>query len=422
MSGLSIGPAGAEGKIRIAQVSCGTEWSGIQGEIDKSAEAVKAELFLPVADIEDVEQGMEKIGFSPASHSLRVMLGQAIALDYYEKVDGILMLSCFRCAEGSLTRTVLRKYLEKRFKIPVISYSFTERTKSENLLLRMEALGNLIRHRELLKTRNHSGVTLGVDSGSSWTKCVLMEDGQVIGFGALPTTDIVDTATRVREKVLNGSGARLGRDAVGVTGYGRGILRERLGARVAMDEITVCAKGATYLSDRQNGDATIIDIGGNDNKAITTHDGVPTSFTVGGVCAGASGRFLEVVARRLGVDISELGDLALKGEPQNVQMNAYCIVFGMQDLTAGLAAGESREDTAAAACHSVAEQFFNQQLQEIEVKSPILGIGGTSLNQGLMKALEGITGRPILVPRYSNLAGAVGAAVLASASEGFALG
>jgi putative methanogenesis marker protein 15 len=281
----------------------------------------------------------------------------------------------------------------------------------------MEALGNLIRHRELLKTRNHSGVTLGVDSGSSWTKCVLMEDGQVTGFGALPTTDIVDTAARVREKVLNGSGARLDRDAVGVTGYGRSILRERFGARVAMDEITVCAKGATYLSDRQDGDATIIDIGGNDNKAITTHDGVPTSFTVGGVCAGASGRFLEVVARRLGVDISELGDLALKGEPQNVQMNAYCIVFGMQDLTAGLAAGESREDTAAAACHSVAEQFFNQQLQEIEVKSPILGIGGTSLNQGLMKALEGITGRPIIVPKYSNLAGAVGAAVLASASE-----
>lgn len=414
----SRGISAAARKLQVAQISCGTEWSGIQEEIDRSAQAVDAEIFLPVADIEDVELGMEKLGFSPASHALRVMLGQAVALDYYDNVDGILMLSCFRCAEGSLTRTVLRKYLEKRYRIPIISYSFTERTKAENLLLRMEALGSLIRHRELLKTTSHKGISLGVDSGSSWTKCVLMEEGQVIGFGALPTTDIVDSAVRVSEKVVHDSkaGFSLGRDTVGVTGYGRGILREKFKARVAMDEITVCAKGATYLSDHQRGDATIIDIGGNDNKAITTHDGVPTSFTVGGVCAGASGRFLEVVAGRLGVGINELGNLALKGRPQNVQMNAYCIVFGMQDLSAGLAAGSSREDTAAAACHSVAEQFFDQQLQEIEVRSPILGIGGTSLNHGLIKALEDITGRPIVVPRYSHFAGAVGAAVLASAA------
>jgi putative methanogenesis marker protein 15 len=240
----------------------------------------------------------------------------------------------------------------------------------------------------------------------------------VISFGALPTVDIVDSAVRVSERVVNGSSERFATncDTVGVTGYGRGILRDRFKARVAMDEITVCAKGATYLSDKQRGDATIIDIGGNDNKAITTHDGVPTSFTVGGVCAGASGRFLEVVARRLGVSINELGNLALKGRPQDVQMNAYCIVFGMQDLTAGLAAGMSREDTAAAACHSVAEQFFNQQLQEIEVRSPIVGIGGTSLNRGLVKALEEVTGRTVVVPQYSHFAGAVGAAVLASAA------
>ncbi len=57
----------------------------------------------------------------------------------------------------------------------------------------------------------------------------------------------------------------------------------------------------------------MIDIGGMDNKAISVQDGVPGTFTMGGICAGASGRFLELTAKRLGVEITELGKLALKG-------------------------------------------------------------------------------------------------------------
>lgn len=406
-------------KVKIAQISCGTEWSGIQRELDDAAEAVGAEIFFPEASLEEVNMGMEKLAFSPASHSLRVMLGQALALDYYSETDGVLVLTCFRCAEGSLTRTVLRRYLQKHLHVPTIFYSYTERTKAVNLLLRMEALANLIRRQELFKVRTHQGLSLGIDSGSSWTKCVLMEDGQVIGSSALPTTDIVDTAMKVVEKTTDANGHNskfmIGADPVGVTGYGRRILCGKLNARVAMDEITIGAKGATYLSNQQTGDATIVDIGGNDNKAITTHDGIPDGFTVGGVCAGASGRFLELAANRMGLGIDELGELALRGDPEKVKMNAYCVVFGIQDIVAALAAGMSKADVAAAACNSVSEQFFEQQLQEIEIRPPLIQVGGTSLNKGLVKALELVTGKRVMVPAYSHYAGAVGAAVLASA-------
>jgi putative methanogenesis marker protein 15 len=405
-----------KGKVKIAQISCGTEWSGIQPELNKAAELVGAEIFFPEASLEDIELGVEKLGFSPASHNLRVMLGQALALENYRDVDGIILLTCFRCAEGSLTRTVLRRYLESKFNLPIISYSFTERTKAENLLLRLEALSNIIRRRPLLDVRRQEGISLGIDSGSSWTKAALMEEGEVVGFSALPTTDILDTALKVVEKAVNGVKIRfsLGSDPVGVTGYGRYLLSQKLKARIAMDEITVCAKGATFLTGLFSGDATIIDIGGNDNKAISIHDGIPYNFTVGGICAGASGRFLEVVAARLGVSVSELGELALRGDPNKVRMNAYCIVFGIQDLVAALAAGARKEDVAAAACFSVAEQFFQQQLQEIEVRQPIIEVGGTSLNRGLVKAIEKVVHSQVKVPPYSQFAGAVGAAVLAS--------
>jgi activator of 2-hydroxyglutaryl-CoA dehydratase len=99
---------------------------------------------------------------------------------------------------------------------------------------------------------------------------------------------------------------------------------------------------------------------------------------------GPAGRFLEMTAKRLGVEITELGPLAMKGFGDRVPMNSYCIVFGTQSLVNALAAGSTREDVAAAACHSVAEQVFEQQLQEVDIKEPVIMVGGTSLIEGLV--------------------------------------
>ena len=174
------------------------------------------------------------------------------------------------------------------------------------------------------------------------------------------------------------------------------------------------SKGAVYLANHQKGPATVIDIGGMDNKAITVHDGIPGTFTMGGICAGASGRFLEMTAKRLGVDITELGPLAMKGTAKNVPMNSYCIVFGTQSLVNALAQGSSPEDVAAASCHSVAEQVFEQQLQEVEIKEPVIMVGGTSLIEGLVHAMGLLLQTKVVVPPDSQYIGAVGSALLAS--------
>ena len=112
-------------------------------------------------------------------------------------------------------------------------------------------------------------------------------------------------------------------------------------ADLVQEELTVNSKGAVYLANKQHGPATVIDIGGMDNKAITVMDGIPGTFTMGGICAGASGRFLEMTAKRLGVDITELGPLAMKGMGGRVPMNSYCIVFGTQSLAKTMSPGHT---------------------------------------------------------------------------------
>lgn len=403
--------------VRIAQISCGTEYSGVQREIYRAAEITGMQIIFPEVDLDDVNRAMDVIGLRPASTGLRVMLARALAIaEGRVEVDGAIIMTCFRCAEGALVRHTIRKYLHKVTQIPVISYSFTERTKAENLLLRFEALVNMIERRTLLARKKHGGLTMGIDSGSTMTKGVIMRDGEILATHWLPTTEVIASGLKVYQELLKKTRLSRGQiEAVGVTGYGRFILGKELKADLMQEEITVCSKGAAYLGNAQEGNATIIDIGGADNKAIALHDGVPYSFTVGGVCAGASGRFLELAAARLGVDLMTFGELALKGDHRKIVMNAYCIVFGMHDLVAALASGARREDVAAAACYSVAEQFFEQQFQEIEVKEPVLQIGGTSLIKGLVKAFEDTLKIKITVPPYSQFAGAVGAALLSSA-------
>ncbi|MCS7097941.1 MAG: methanogenesis marker 15 protein [Candidatus Methanomethyliaceae archaeon] len=404
------------GKVRIAQISCGTEYSGIQKEIEKAAEMVGGRIVVPEVDLNDIKVAEEELGFHAISSGLKLMMARAKAIVEREvEVDGVFLTTCFKCAEGALVRSIVRRYIQSKSKIPVVTYSFTERTKAGTLLLRMEALVNIISKKPLFARTKQEGITAGIDSGSTTTKAVIMKDNEIVGVGWLPTTSVLESGKKALEIALKEANIDFERlEAIGVTGYGRRILKEYYKAQLSMEEVSTCSKGALFLCDRQKGDATVIDIGGMDNKAITLYDSIPDSFTVGGVCAGASGRFLETSAKRLGIGLDELGELALKGDYRNVPMNAYCIVFGLQDLVAALASGARIEDVAAAACYSVAEQVFEQQLQEIDIRHPIIQVGSTALIKGLVKAMSDVLSVEVIVPQRPNLIGAVGVALMAS--------
>jgi putative methanogenesis marker protein 15 len=402
--------------VRIAQLSCGPEYSGVQHEINTAAKEVNGEIFYPDIALKDVTHDFDMFGLDVRSPDLKLAIARAKALvEGRVEADAVFIATCFRCAEGAIVRNELRHYIHENSKLPVVSYSFTERTTSGTLLTRMEALTTIARRRALLARETQQGITLGLDSGSATTKAVVMKDNKIIGTGWQPTIEVLKSAQEVISHALEEAGIR--RDdvqAVGTTGYGRFLVGKEIGADLIQEELTVNSKGAVFLADWQHGPATVIDIGGMDNKAISVMDGIPGTFTMGGICAGASGRFLELTAKRLGVEITELGPLAMKGFAGRVPMNSYCIVFGTQSLVNALATGSTREDVAAAACHSVAEQVFEQQLQEVDIKEPVLMVGGTSLIEGLVFAMGELLQTKIIVPPYSQYIGAVGSALLAS--------
>ncbi|HUT39271.1 MAG TPA: methanogenesis marker 15 protein [Methanoregula sp.] len=402
--------------VRIAQLSCGPEYSGIQHEIDAAAREVGGEIFYPDVALKDIHRDFDVFGLDVKSPDLKLTIARAVALvEGRVEADAVFIATCFRCAEAAIVRNELRRYINEHSKLPVVSYSFTERTTSGTLLTRMEALTTIARRRALLARETQQGITLGVDSGSATTKAVVMKDNKIIGTGWQPTIEVIKSAQEVITHALQEAG--ITRDevqAVGTTGYGRFLVGKEIHADLIQEELTTNSKGAVYLANRQHGPATVIDIGGMDNKAISVMDGIPGVFTMGGICAGASGRFLEMTAKRLGVDITELGPLSMKGFGERVPMNSYCIVFGTQSLVNALAAGSSRESVAAAACHSVAEQVFEQQLQEIDIKEPVIMVGGTSLIEGLVFAMSELLQTKIVVPPYSQYIGAVGSALLVS--------
>ena len=407
----------SEGEIRIAQVSCGTVYGNVQQEIEKVAEEIGAEIFVPEVDLDYITEKLDEFGYDMKNSiglSVALARGYAVAEGLFD-ADAVFLAGCHKCPRGAVIRTEIRKLIQERTTLPLVMYPFSERTKAGELLTRMEALITIVKRRWILERKEQEGITAGIDSGSATTKAVLMQDNEVIGAAWTPTREVVKTAEKVFAEALEIAGMkRSDIEALGTTGYGRHALGEHFKADLVQEELTVNSKAAMYLAGIEKGEAMIIDIGGMDNKVITAKDGIPDNFTMGGICAGASGRFLEMIARRLGVDVVEMGKLALKGDYNNVKTDSYCIVFGIQDLVSALSSGARKEDIAAAACHSVVEQVKEQLLQEIDLRQPAIEVGGTSLVEGVPVAMNDVLGFDVIVPKYPQYIGAVGGALLSS--------
>ena len=401
-------------KVRVAQISCGTEYSGIQWIFDDIAERVGIELVYPEMELSAVELACKEFGFEVESPSLNMMMARAVSMLDDPTIKGALLLTCFKCAEGTIVKDTIRRFLQERIDIPIIVYSNVEKPKEIEIYSRLEALKTLIARKSLLMREKQEGITIGVDSGSSTTKAVVMKDNEIVGEGWIPTTDPVESADEVIESALKGAGiSRTDVDAIGVTGHGRELVGKHVKAALNLEEVSVIAKGAALLSRQHKGDATVIDIGGMNNKLILMRDGIATSFNLGGICGGSSGRFLEVASHRLDVDISKLGELALKSKVKH-ELQSYCMVFGIQSLVVALGSGVKPEDVAAAACRSVANQVYENQIQEMEMRPPIIFVGGVSLIEGVTHEFETMLGIDITVPPNSQYAGAVGIATLVS--------
>ncbi|MGP8078875.1 MAG: acyl-CoA dehydratase activase [Thermoplasmata archaeon] len=250
-------------------------------------------------------------------------------------------------------------------------------------------------------------VVAGVDIGSTTAKCVLLgEDSQVVGKSlSVVGVDIVKDAERALEAAL--ADAHLPRsDVAFVTGTGYGRYKVYFG-QLVVTEISCHARGAHFLFP---GTRLVVDIGGQDTKAIRINDqGEVVDFAMNDKCAAGTGRFLEVCANALGFDIGEIGALSLQAR-RPVKVTSTCTVFAESEVTSYVSRGKDPKDILAGLHASIVNRTLSL-MQRVGVEPEVTFTGGVSQNEGMVRALHNRLGSPVNVSPLSQYLGALGAAL-----------
>lgn len=245
-------------------------------------------------------------------------------------------------------------------------------------------------------------VRIGIDCGSAACKGILLWDGTVKAAAVKPTGwNPKETAKAILDELIVKAGAEREELLITATGYGRVGIDF---AHRAVTEITCHALGADYILP---GVRTVVDIGGQDSKVISVRDGKVQSFQMNDKCAAGTGRFLEMSAHRMGVDMS--GFAALLKDGKSCAISSMCAVFADSEIVSLLAGGRSREEVAGGIVNSVAVRTAALAAR-IDMESPVLLTGGLAELEGLKMALERQFHLPVITSELSRFAGAIGAA------------
>jgi predicted CoA-substrate-specific enzyme activase len=189
------------------------------------------------------------------------------------------------------------------------------------------------------------------------------------------------------------------------TGYGRVNVPF---AEQQVTEITCHAKGVMALFPEVK---TIIDIGGQDSKALKIVNHKLVDFATNDKCAAGTGRFLEVIAESLDLPLAELGQISLDSS-RPVRITSICTIFAQQEVTRYLSEGADLADILAG-MHDATASRVVKMARRLGVIPPVVFTGGVALNPGMVKAMEDNLGCPVLVPPNPLITGALGAAVIA---------
>ena len=157
-------------------------------------------------------------------------------------------------------------------------------------------------------------------------------------------------------------------------------------------------------------DCAVIDVGGQDTKVILISRGVVQDFLMNDKCSAGTGKFLEIMANRLGVDLGELFDMAEKGE--TLAISSLCTVFAESEVINYIGEGRRREDIAAGVVDSVAAKVAQLAMRK-ELPDQIILTGGLSSSRYFTKILSQKIGKTVSPTDYGRYAGALGAALLA---------
>ncbi len=250
---------------------------------------------------------------------------------------------------------------------------------------------------------------LGVDVGSVSVKFALIDEKKNIvdtlymrNHGVIPTVQkgLADFEAQLSNGVEVGG--------VGVTGSGAGFSKVLIGADVHKTEILAHAIGTLHFVPKVS---VIFEIGGEDSKVIFLRDGIITGFEMNRICSGGAGAFLDSLAGRLDIPISEVGRLALHRQNE-VNIASRCTVFATTDAIHKLNTGYRLEDVLMGVCNGLIRNYLAMLYRKVS-PPPYTFQGATSKNVALKHALEQQLGAEVIVPPHAECLGAIGAAILA---------
>jgi len=249
---------------------------------------------------------------------------------------------------------------------------------------------------------------LGIDMGSASAKGVLLAGKKILAQVEFPSGgDFKLTADRIRADLL--SRARVPAKSISctvATGFGSKSVSY---SDSVLTDISCHAKGVNYLCPTVR---TAVDAGDLYSKAFRMDEnGNLQNFVLSGKCAGGSARILKVAAKVLRLNVEEMGDLALKSKKQ-VEFNTGCAVFAESEAISRIAEGISKEDLLAGIHRALAAQL-NALAVRLGIEKDYALVGGGARNSGLVKALEAMSGFPIVVPPDPHMTAALGAALIA---------
>ena len=346
---------------------------------------------------------------------------------YAGSVDGVIYHTVQFCDNYSYEYAWLKKRLDR----PMLALE-TDYTKQSygQILTRIEAflesLGQAPERTKRETSRQQDGAAqegertqgkensenmyvMGIDSGSTSTNAVIMDGDRKIVASAVVRTGAKsgESAQRILDEVLSEAGLK--REDISwivSTGYGRVSIPF---ADENVTEISCHGRGAHYFNPAVR---TILDIGGQDSKAIRLNEkGEVADFVMNDKCAAGTGRFLEMIARSLEVDVDELGSIALQSK-EDIEITSMCSVFAESEVISLIANNREKTDIANGICRAVANKSYSL-LKRVGLEAEFMMTGGVAKNAGVVRAVEEKLGKKLYICPEPEIVGAAGAALYA---------
>jgi len=253
---------------------------------------------------------------------------------------------------------------------------------------------------------------MGIDIGSASSKGVIIRDSELAAYYVIPSGANYQTATEtIRQELLKQ--VNLTKDDITdtvATGTGAGNVPF---ASRQVSDIVCIARGINSIFPQAR---TAIEVAGQYTKVIRiSEQGTVVNFTVSEKCAAGSGRFIEVIANVLRIDLKDFGPLSLKSRSP-ITFGTGCAVFGESEAITRVAEGIPKEDIAAGVNKALANKI-SSLVKKIKLEPPCAICGGGALNIGLVKTVEQEMNIKLLVPPQPQIVTALGAAVIARTSN-----